>query len=801
MTTLENTRRCGALAALLWLCLSGQAGCLEGPDQNTPSQPGDLLGTLPPESCSADVEFFREELWEPVLRPHCSDCHRVNGLAHSSRLHFAEGPDALGHNFATLWAVARLTDNNLPLLLQKPTDRAAEPHTGGQLFAVESPAYNALLFFTDRATGKRDCQGQWVHNSTEAPPSHRGDSPSPQAGPRLLRRLSHRELFETINALFPNHPPDLPDLAADEVVEGYANNARALVVSPLLAQQYGALAETIAARLVPEFLSSTECDPLSDGTAACAHSALASLGPRIFRRPLTPAEVERYFELWYTIALEDGYEQGLLWMVTGMLQSPHFLYRAELGLHQGDGVYALTPSEVASELSYTLTGGPPDEQLLSDAHSGAVLAPPTLHAHRERLLATPAARSHFATFIGDWFRVNQLPSVVRSEETYPEFTPEIRAAMGEQLRRTTEGAFAGDHPFAELLTGRATWLNPPLAAYYGVPFEATSPNSAAFEPVDLPASYAGGLLAAGAVLTTHARPTGSSPIHRGVLVRERLLCEDLPPPPENLDTSPPETDLTLSTRERYAEHSQNPACRGCHQRIDPIGFGFEHFDGTGRRREEDDGHPIDATGDVKGAGDAAGPFEGLGELAERLAHSAQAKRCFIRQWTTSLWGLPEEPSLHSSLESLATGFIESDSRLQPVLEGMISLPHFLTRRGDPSLPVESHLPAPSPPTLASLLGGRPAPRVGDPQTPAPLLITVQEDSRWETGACKSVAVQNQSPAPLEWEAPLTPGGEVVNLWGARVLEEEGTTLIFGGVEWNRTLEAGGSTEFGFCVNF
>ena len=77
--------------------------------------------------------------------------------------------------------------------------------------------------------------------------------------------------------------------------------------------------------------------------------------------------------------------------------------------------------------------------------------------------------------------------------------------------------------------------------------------------VDLAATPYGGLLRLGAVLTTHALPQSSSPIHRGKLVRERLLCEDLPPPPSNLDTSPPPVDPTKSTRERYAEHAANEA--------------------------------------------------------------------------------------------------------------------------------------------------------------------------------------------------------------------------------------------------
>ncbi|MCA9689946.1 MAG: DUF1588 domain-containing protein, partial [Myxococcales bacterium] len=118
-----------------------------------------------------------------------------------------------------------------------------------------------------------------------------------------------------------------------------------------------------------------------------------------------------------------------------------------------------------------------------------------------------------------------------------------------------------------------SYVNDGLAAYYGIPAGAGEADAEGFRRVELVGARLG-LLTQGGVLTTHALPTTSSPIHRGKLVRERLLCQELPPPPPSLDTSPPPVDPDLSTRERYEMHSADPACKGCHERIDPIGFGF-----------------------------------------------------------------------------------------------------------------------------------------------------------------------------------------------------------------------------------
>ena len=132
-----------------------------------------------------------------------------------------------------------------------------------------------------------------------------------------------------------------------------------------------------------------------------------------------------------------------------------------------------------------------------------------------------------------------------------------------------------------------------MAEYYGIELGDGPANEDGFHQVDSGPTRGAGILTLGAFLTTHAAPTSSSPIHRGVIVRERLLCDHLEPPPEGLDIMPPVFDPGLTTREQFAAHTEDDQCRGCHRLIDPIGFGFEANDGIGRFREQEAGQLIE----------------------------------------------------------------------------------------------------------------------------------------------------------------------------------------------------------------
>ena len=110
---------------------------------------------------------------------------------------------------------------------------------------------------------------------------------------------------------------------------------------------------------------------------------------------------------------------------------------------------------------------------------------------------------------------------------------------------------------------------------------------------------------------------------RGKWVLENLLSAAPPPPPPNvpaLKTEGSEKGKTLSMRDAMIQHRANPACAGCHARMDPIGFAMENFDALGRWRDRDAAGPIDASGVLPD-----GPrFDGMAGLKKALlAHPEQ----------------------------------------------------------------------------------------------------------------------------------------------------------------------------------
>jgi hypothetical protein len=172
-------------------------------------------------------------------------------------------------------------------------------------------------------------------------------------------------------------------------------------------------------------------------------------------------------------------------------------------------------------------------------------------------------------------------------------------------------------------------MNDVLGKFYGV-----AGLSSTFVRVDhtaLGMRPASGILSLGGILAFYSDRNNTSPTHRGVFVRKALLCEGLPPPPANANIVPPVQKPNQTRRQAMSNHAQDPTCAACHQRMDPIGFGFEGFDASGAWRTSEAGQPIDASGAIVGS-DVAGDFNGPAELGAKLAASDQALSCAATQW-------------------------------------------------------------------------------------------------------------------------------------------------------------------------
>jgi hypothetical protein len=268
----------------------------------------------------------------------------------------------------------------------------------------------------------------------------------------------------------------------------------------------------------------------------------------------------------------------------------------------------------------------PDATLFAAAAAGQLATADGIETQAERMLADPKAKDMIADFIDDWLDVNVISSRPKDPTIYSMWNQDLATAMETEFRSYGSSAVLGTGLFSDLLTGTKSSVNQALATIYGVSgVSGTTP-----QPVTFSASQRGGLLTLAGFLTVTGATDGSSPVRRGHAVLTRLLCDVLPNPPANVP--PPQPPMAgLTTRQRFLEHDQNTCTGGCHSAMDPIGFGFEHYDGVGEYRTTDQSLPVDASGSIVLDGQTQTFTDALG-LGSMLAASPQVQACFATQW-------------------------------------------------------------------------------------------------------------------------------------------------------------------------
>jgi hypothetical protein len=490
-----------------------------------------------------------------------------------------------------------------------------------------------------------------------------GADPGPNTATSPLRRLSNVEYKNTVVDLF---GPDAPVPTLPEELTGTSGFTENGPIGRVEAQHYLEAAEALASHAARDLSSLLPCEPTPDA-AACASSFIKAFGLKAYRRPLLDGEVDS-LERVYTWATDQQYEfaDALRVVIATMLQTSSFLYLPEFGNEQqrhARGLIPLNGYEVASRLSYLFWRTMPDETLLREAAAGGLTDAEAIEAHAKRLLNDPRAQETIGSFHSQWLGLQQLGSVFRDPKQYPELTPGLLASMqAETDRFVSSVVLEGDGRLETLLTAPYSFVDAPLAELYGV-----APPATAFDRVTFPAGTRTGLLTQASVLTMTSTPVEASPIRRGKLIIEKFLCQHLSPPPPDVDTTPPAADPSLSVRSRFAEHSQNPACRGCHERIDPVGFGFSNYDAIGRHHYNEAGAAVDASGSFIKTSDLDGPFSGIEQLSAKLAGSTEVRQCVTVQWFRYAFRrLESAPDTHS-LRTAYEGFSATNFNIRELL--------------------------------------------------------------------------------------------------------------------------------------
>jgi hypothetical protein len=560
----------------------------------------------------------------------------------------------------------------------------------------------AVLFCTILSAG---CTGNLGPDSGRGAGTGSAQGPSGPGGPNpegnqqpgapggplpatALRRLTRAEYNNTLRDLIGDETRPADTFLVDETKLGFDNIAEIQTTSPVRAEQYMLAAEKLAAGAGTALIANLSCAAIGD--AGCAAQWIRDFGQQAYRRPLSETEVTRLTGVFEVGRQNSGFERGVELVLRTMLMSPSFLFRVELGEPAPEKLGSSRPTswEMASRLSYTLLGSMPDPSLFQAAKDNALIAKEQIRAHAERLLGDARAKANIQHLHAQLFELHAVdPLKIKKDlERFPSFSEELVTLS----RRETETFLdhivwnASDGAKA-LFTGAYSFMNAKLAQFYGV----TGPTGGAFEQVTLDPTRRAGLLTQASLLSRFAHADQTSPTLRGKFVRQRLLCTEIPPPPSDVDATPVEPVATNNGRERVTQHLVDPSCAGCHNLIDPIGLGFEHYDAMGAWQDQEGGKPIDASGVVSGATFAPphdGHFNGVPDLAAQLAASPDVHACLTKHWFRFAYGREETAPDQAVLTELTSALQGSGGDFKQLLIALTQTDAFLYRGSEPVAP-------------------------------------------------------------------------------------------------------------------
>ena len=444
-------------------------------------------------------------------------------------------------------------------------------------------------------------------------------------GSFVIRRLTKTEYSNTLHDLF-GVDPKIADGLPDEVSgEGYLNS-----LSPLQLEQYLAIADEVLDQALapdgspPRQLQQRllgEAPASEDDPRAAARKVAESLARRAYRRSPSDAELKVLLDVFDLGQQNElSYPAALRLMLKAMLVSPQFLFITPAEEFDTEAqIVPLDDYQLASRLSYLLWATMPDDELMRLADSGKLHEPTILKAQAKRMLEDPRSQALFDGFGAQWLGVGELESKTFDPSKFPEMTGQMRAAMYDEVRLFFESIVRENQSIARFIDSDYTFLNESLASIYGLGKTVAGPE---MRKVQLTDGNRGGILGMPGVLAATSFPNRTSPVIRGVWVLEQVLGDHVPSAPPDvpaLERQDQQSVANLTLRERTELHRADPVCANCHRLLDPIGFGLENFDAIGRWRDQDDnGQPIDATGELPDGSRFSSPQELKAMIAGRL---------------------------------------------------------------------------------------------------------------------------------------------------------------------------------------
>jgi hypothetical protein len=416
------------------------------------------------------------------------------------------------------------------------------------------------------------------------------------------------------------------------------------------------------------------CDPAETGQTECASEIIRGFGERAWRRPMTDAEVQRLGQFVDLAQTEgDDFETGIKLALQAILVSPNFIFRVETDPDpSSEEAHALSHYEMASRLSYFLWSTMPDDELFQLAEEGQLQDEAVLREQVQRMLDDPKSQALVDNFATQWLFIDVIQDVDPDYQLFADFDDELRSSMRTETRMLVSDLIEENADVKQLLLADYTYMDGRLAEHYDM----SSVSGEEFQRVELEGEARRGLLGHGGLLTSLSFPTRTSPVKRGAWVLGNLLCSEPPAPPPGVENLPMEMGEGETLREQMEAHSSDPACSACHQLMDPIGFGMENYDAIGAWRDQDNGQPVDSSGELPDGT----MFNGAYELAGIIAADEKYTTCTTEKLLTYALGRGIEHWDEPQLELLAER-LGPDFGFRDLITEIVLAPTFRMRRG------------------------------------------------------------------------------------------------------------------------
>ena len=414
-----------------------------------------------------------------------------------------------------------------------------------------------------------------------------------------------------------------------------------------------------------------------------ASNVLGNIIHRVFRRELSAAEIEPYSNLVQLVMnQEESFQRGIQVAVNAILVSPRFIFRLEGsdGASSVRDIRDLDDYELASRLSYFIWCSTPDDELLNLAREGKLSNEKVLQSQLSRMLRDPRVQGLTAGFATQWLNLRNLSEAVPDPNVY-EFTNGLRDSMQRETELFFEHVLQENLSVLDFINGKYTFVNQTLATHYGLQDLGLSGEGDQFVHVSLEGIPRSGILTHGSILTLTSNPNRTAPVKRGKWIMENILGVRPPDPPADVPVIEvsKKTLPNSSFREQLNLHRANAVCASCHDKMDPLGFGFENFDGVGKYRMIDGQFPIDSSGTLPSGEKFDGPMELVDILTGRGESFA---RTLTERMLVFALGRGLDYYDECAVDEIMKQLKKDEYRFQTILQSIVLSDPFLKRRGE-----------------------------------------------------------------------------------------------------------------------